>query len=129
MRRGLFWVAGLGLVLAAVCGATEMLLVPWTVEGASMAPTLLPGDRVLVDRWTFGVRPPYPGEIVLVRDPRGRSVVKRVVSVEGDEVRVLGDHKEDSLDSRQWGPLDRSALRGRVVWRYAPAARQGRLRN
>lgn len=33
-----------------------------------------------------------------------------------DEYVVLGDNRPGSTDSRQFGPIKRSAIRGRVVW-------------
>jgi nickel-type superoxide dismutase maturation protease len=91
------------------------------VEGTSMAPGLLPGDRLLV----LALRA-RPGDVVALRDPRdGRVIVKRVAAVEGDAVTVLGDDADRSTDSRTFGPVARSALLGRAVYRYAPADRVG----
>jgi nickel-type superoxide dismutase maturation protease len=90
-----------------------------------MEPTLAPGDRVLVLR--LRVR---PGDVVALRDPRdeARTILKRVTAVDGDELTVLGDNAAASTDSRTFGPVPRSSVLGRVVYRYAPTARAGRLR-
>ena len=98
------------------------------VAGESMAPALVPGDRLLVVR---GLR--YrPGELVALADPRrpARTLVKRVgAAVDGGRAYVvLGDRPEASTDSRTFGPVPRAAVHGRAVYRYAPAARAGRLR-
>lgn len=96
------------------------------MAGGSMAPTLQPGDRLLLIR--FGaVR---QGDLVAVADPRrrGRTVVKRVARVSGAAgVVVLGDNPDGSTDSRHFGPVLRSAVRGRVLYRYAPEHRRGWL--
>lgn len=96
------------------------------VRGESMRPTLEPGDRVLV----VPVRRPRPGDLVALEDPErpGRMVVKRVAEVADDRVVVIGDRAVLSVDSRHYGPVRRSALRGRVVYRYAPTGRAGRVR-
>jgi nickel-type superoxide dismutase maturation protease len=95
------------------------------VEGDSMRPTLVPGDRVIVVR----ARQLRRGDLVALRDPRdrARTIVKRVVAVDGDEVTVLGDNPDRSTDSRVFGPVHRAGIRGRAVYRYAPEGRRGRL--
>ena len=96
------------------------------VEGDSMRPTLLAGDRVVAVPWGR-VR---PGDLVAVRDPRQpeRVLVKRAVGVGEVEIDVRGDSPEHSTDSRHFGPVPRDLVLGRVVYRYAPPDRAGRLR-
>jgi signal peptidase I len=75
-----------------------------TVPTGSMNPTILEGDRVLVDKHVFGLRIPFTrvhltagenparGDIVVFDSPvDGTSLVKRVVGVPGDVVSVEGD--------------------------------------
>ena len=95
-----------------------------------MVPTLLPGDRVLVWRGIGPLRPPIRvGDLVAVVDPRqdGRLMVKRVVERIGPELFVRGDNDAASTDSRHFGPVSAGAVRGRVIYRYLPEERRGRL--
>lgn len=97
------------------------------VSGESMRPVLEPGDRLVV---VSGPLPIRRGHIVALRDPElpgepERMVVKRIESVHGDRVRVLGDRLSLSTDSRQYGPVPRASVVGRVVYRYAPPHRTG----
>jgi nickel-type superoxide dismutase maturation protease len=95
-----------------------------------MVPTLLPGDRVLVWRGLGPLRPPVrEGDLVAVVDPRDpdRVMVKRVAGRTGDDLIVRGDNEGASTDSRHFGAVGRAALRGRVIYRYLPEERRGRL--
>jgi signal peptidase I len=74
----------------------------FSVPSGSMAPTLLPGDRVLVSKLAYALRLPFTevavvelahprrGDVVAFRDPRDPSqrLVKRVVGLPGDVVEV-----------------------------------------
>jgi signal peptidase I len=131
----------LAALLGAVCGAAAVGLRPLRVEvaGTSMVPALLPGDRLLALRQPrYGI-----GDLVVVGDPRdpARLLVKRLAALPGsrisasgvtieagaDEVVLLGDNPDASTDSREIGPVRLADLRGRCVYRYAPADRVGRL--
>src|SRR5436305_6467756 len=95
------------------------------VEGDSMSPTLHPGDRLVVVRR----RRVRKGDVVAVNDPRGgRILVKRVVSLGAQgRLTLAGDNPIASIDSRHFGTVALSSVLGRVVYRYAPAARAGRV--
>ena len=86
-----------------------------------MAPTLQPGDRVLVWRGLGPLRSRIRvGDLVAVVDPRqaDRLMIKRVVGRTGPEVFVRGDNDAASTDSRHFGPITRDQLVGQVRWRY-----------
>jgi signal peptidase I len=58
-----------------------------TVDGWSMAPTLLNADHYLLNRWVYHFRAPRPQEIVVIRDPDTQGLaVKRVIAQAGDLV-------------------------------------------
>jgi signal peptidase I len=78
------------------------------VPSDSMAPALVPGARIWVDRRAYGLRwplsgetllgqgSPAPGEIVVFRHPRQPTTVfvKRVLGVAGDRVEIRGRNIE-----------------------------------
>jgi hypothetical protein len=90
-----------------------------------MSPTLLPDDRLLVASWLR----PRVGDLVVAHDPEApaRLLVKRVgaIGAHGLELRV--EPGAFGRDSRRFGLVAASAVVGRVIWRYAPRTRRGRL--
>ncbi len=97
------------VVLALALGARAIVAQPFHIAGVSMAPTLLAGDYVLVNKTAYGggawarllsavpglvaVAPtaaPRRGDIVVFRNNRdeGRVYVKRVVGVPGDTIAL-----------------------------------------
>lgn len=94
------------------------------VHGDSMRPTLLAGDRVVAVR----IRRGRPGDVVVLADPRdpARLLVKRVVTAGPEGHTVAGDNQAASTDSRTFGPVRH--LQGRVLFRYYPPDRCGRVR-
>jgi nickel-type superoxide dismutase maturation protease len=120
----------LGASLAAVATARRWFDVV-EVQGSSMAPTLVPGEWLLIERRTYARRPPRVGEIVLAADPREptRELIKRVASVDGTagNLDLRGDAPDASTDSRTFGAIPMSAVRWRVVARYWPVTKSGRL--
>jgi len=122
---------------------------PWrvVVSEASMAPTIEPGDWLLVDptiaRWPRG------GSIVVFREPGSDLLaIKRVAARPGDHVQLDAGHlilgadeawllsdaadadllaagAGQPIDSRRFGPVPVEALVGRVWFRYGPLRRLG----
>lgn len=128
-----------GVVVSAAIAWTVLRRRPFrvAVEGASMLPTLLPGDWALA----APVKRLERGDVVVVEHPRrpGYEMVKRLAAVPGDPVgegRVLGpdefwvegDHAASSTDSRQFGPVRRTQVTAKVLLVYWPAERRRMLR-
>jgi nickel-type superoxide dismutase maturation protease len=130
-RRGLAGPLFLALGLAAGIGIGRRWLDVVEVHGGSMAPTLLPGDRLLVESRSYLSRQPRQGEVVLAVDPREpeRELIKRVAVVDGTmaTAELRGDAPGSSTDSREFGVVPLSAIRWRAVFRYWPPERAGRL--
>ncbi len=97
------WTAGLFPVIAVVFLLRSFLFEPFKIPSGSMIPTLLVGDLILVNKFTYGVRlpvintrltegnKPQRGDVMVFRYPPKPSLdyIKRVVGVPGDEVAYL----------------------------------------
>lgn len=97
------WTAGLFPVILVVFLLRSFLFEPFKIPSGSMIPTLLIGDLILVNKFTYGVRlpvintkltegtPPQRGDVMVFRYPPRPSLdyIKRVVGVPGDEVAYL----------------------------------------
>ena len=79
---------------AAALAAFIMIFIAraYTVEGPSMLPTLVNGERLMVDKITYRFRPPRRGEIVVFRYPANpkESFINRVIGVPGDTIQIYG---------------------------------------
>jgi signal peptidase I len=87
-------------VILAVLLLRSFLVEPFRIPSGSMMPTLLVGDFILVNKYTYGIRLPVlntkilevgkpgRGDVVVFRYPRDLSVdyIKRVVGVPGDRI-------------------------------------------
>lgn len=129
-RRPLVVLLGAAVGVAAGVAASRWLDVV-EVQGGSMAPALLPGDRLLVESRSYLGRAPRAGEIVLAADPRqgDRELIKRVATVDdvAAAVELRGDAPDESTDSREFGAVPLSAIQWRAAFRYWPPDRAGRL--
>jgi nickel-type superoxide dismutase maturation protease len=101
-------------------------LANFVVADTSMQPALQPGDRILVNRWSRV----QPGDIVVLRDPEFAStiLIKRIAdATSSGQLQVRGDNPNVSRDSRVFGAVARRQVMGKVVFRYMPAERRGRV--
>lgn len=92
-----------GAVLLALVIRTG-LFEAFEIEGPSMEPTLLNGDRVVVAKFMYGLFLPFResadlnwggpeiGDVVIIKSPAdGVDIVKRVIGVEGDFIEIRDD--------------------------------------
>ena len=90
-----------------------------TVEGSSMVPTYVPGERLTALRRWRAVR---PGDVVVVRDPRDaqRWLLKRCVGRQGTQLDLRGDNVAASTDSRDFGLVPSRDVAYIVISGHAP---------
>lgn len=81
------------------------------VFGDSMSPTLLSGQIVIA----VGFVNLRVGDVVIA-DIEGREVIKRIDSIDDQGIRLIGDNRLASTDSRDYGPVDRTVICSRVIY-------------
>lgn len=91
-------------VILAVFMLRSFLVEPFKIPSGSMTPTLLNGDFILVNKFTYGIRlpvinqkiidinTPQRGDVMVFRYPENPSVdyIKRVVGLPGDVIEYRG---------------------------------------
>lgn len=96
------WIRPL-LVMIAVVGSLRSAIADWNdVPTGSMKPTILEGDRVVVNKLAYDLKVPFTrshlavwddparGDIVVFFSPAdGKRLVKRVVGIPGDQVEMI----------------------------------------
>ena len=94
------YTAGLFPVIAVVFFLRSFLVEPFKIPSGSMIPTLLIGDLILVNKFSYGVRlpvvhtkiidvgNPQRGDVMVFRYPQNPSqdYIKRVVGLPGDKI-------------------------------------------
>ncbi len=174
-------IEGAVVVVVAVCLAVVLrtfVVQTFYIPSTSMVPTLLVGDRIVVDKLSYHLHGVSRGDIVVFSRPPqehcGRStvsdLVKRVIGLPGETVSlngrghvqingklldetwlpasaqgttspeslgtafslahpykipaddyfVMGDARDNSCDSRSWGPVSKSEIVGKVDLRIWP---------
>lgn len=157
------------LVVALV--VTRFLVQAFFIPSASMFPTLMIDDRVLVNKLSYDLHDVNRGDLVVFERPPSegesdvKDLIKRVVAVAGDTVEsrdgslvvngqvldepyvapgamtsgvqtqtippgmvfVMGDNREDSRDSRFFGPLSENLIIGRAFVKVWPVTDIGLL--
>lgn len=89
---GSIWEFTKTLIIAFVLAQLIMVSVAqaFQVEQYSMEPTLLPHDRVLVDKFLYRLRKLNRGDVIVLRYPLNptRNYIKRIVALPGDKLEV-----------------------------------------
>ena len=142
-----------------IMAAVYVFLFPISIRGDSMQTTLYDGDRVLASRFMGRLGFYDTGAIVIFREVvnnKQRTMVKRVIAMENDEVVisggrvyvnkvpvpeeyisgytegsltitvpkncifVMGDNREESFDSRQYGSVEMQRVNAKVIAKIYP---------
>jgi signal peptidase I len=167
-RRWVYeWLALLMVAVGLAFAVRAYVFQTYFIPTPSMEPTLLVGDRILVDKLSYHLHAVGRGDIVVFAtppkevDPSIKDLVKRVIGLPGETISssggrvyidgkplgepwlppgtvttgiatqkippneyfVMGDNRDDSQDSRFFGPISRSLIVGKVIVRIWPLSR------
>lgn len=86
----------------------------YEVHGKSMFPAFIPGQRVIITKWFWTIK---VGSVVVCKYPRTKKlIIKRIAKINGHKVYLTGDNKLESIDSRDFGWLNKDCIVGKVFW-------------
>ncbi|XP_053984801.1 mitochondrial inner membrane protease subunit 1 [Hylaeus anthracinus] len=101
--------------------------------GPSMEPTLYSNDVLITERVSVRLQKLKKGDIIISKCPSNpkQHICKRVVGLPGDKVRhgvivpnghvwLEGDNRNNSTDSRVYGPVPQGLLQGRALCKVLP---------
>ncbi len=113
------WLKPFAVVLVVLC-TFRSAVADWNdVPTGSMKPTILEGDRILVNKLAYGLRVPFTrswiarwdspsrGEIVVLFSPAdGTRLVKRVAAIAGDRIELRSNILYINGSPVEYGPAD-----------------------
>lgn len=134
-------ITGFGTTLLLILGLALFMFFNFKtvmVTGYSMEPTYHNRERVLVSRAYWLIGGIKRKDVIVFRSPTGEEVIKRVYGLPGDVIDylnvpdewslgegeyrvpegtyyVIGDNRQNSEDSRKFGPIKQSEVLGKVV--------------
>ena len=85
--------SGIIAVLLIFCIVRPFFIQAFVIPSGSMHPTLLEGDRIMVNKLVYFFRSPKHGEVVVFHapewaDPLRRDFIKRVIGLPGDRISI-----------------------------------------
>lgn len=83
------------------------------VTGDSLSPAYKEGDYVMLITVSFFYL--KRGDTIVFKHPEYGTMIKNIDSIDSDKIFVVGTHPH-STDSRQFGPIERSEVVGKVIW-------------
>jgi nickel-type superoxide dismutase maturation protease len=94
------------------------------VTGESLSPEYGEGDYVVLTTIPFFLNRIRVGDVIVFRHPEVGVMIKKVSAFEAGEggYLVSGMHAH-SVDSRQFGPVAREAVIGKVIWHIPKPAK------
>ncbi|WP_132241775.1 signal peptidase I [Marinisporobacter balticus] len=63
------------------------------VEGNSMWPTLMDGERFIINKFTYRISKPKKGDVLVFKHPndQNKKMIKRVIATDGDTIQMADE--------------------------------------
>ncbi|MDX9871307.1 MAG: signal peptidase I [Clostridia bacterium] len=155
------WLYTIGIAVVLVIIIRAFILDTRIVPSTSMVPSIVPGDRLFVEKITHHISGLDRGEVVVFEPPPASGLtddlIKRLIALPGDTVEVkdgklylndvpqeeayipepieytyekqvvppgkifvMGDNRNRSYDSHEWGFVDIDSVEGKALLTYWP---------
>jgi signal peptidase I len=84
------WLISIVVAVALAFFIRTFIVELYMVEGPSMRPTMVNGERLVVNKFIYRFQQPVKGDIVVFRYPRdpSRDFIKRVIATAGDTIEI-----------------------------------------
>lgn len=82
-----------------------------------MAPEFLENDNVITSVLPYVLKKPKIGDVV-VFEYKGKTYIKRIKVIDGENYYLIGDNKNDSYDSREFGYIKRENIKGKIILKF-----------
>lgn len=97
LRRGTIeWAIIVVVALLVALIIKTFFIQAFYIPSGSMEPTLMPGDRVLVNKLSYDLHPVHRGDIVVFARPPSdhnlqiKDLIKRVIGLPGNRIQAIG---------------------------------------
>lgn len=89
-EEALDWIISIAIAIALALFIRTFIVELYMVEGPSMTPTLINGERLIVSKFIYRFQQPARGDVVVFRFPRdpSRDFIKRVIATGGDTIEI-----------------------------------------
>jgi signal peptidase I len=82
------WVISIIIALVLAFTIRYFIVELYMVDGPSMTPTLLNGERLVVNKFIYHFETPKKGDIIVFRQDPTHDFIKRVIATAGDTIEV-----------------------------------------
>jgi signal peptidase I len=78
------------LFIVAIALSNTYLISPYKIPAKSMVPTLLNGDHILVNKFSYNLHDPLRGDVIIFELPRNpkQTFIKRIIGLPDDKIEI-----------------------------------------
>lgn len=92
-----------------------MLLKILVVHGHSMQPLIIDNEKVLTSSIPYFFSKPKENDIVAF-NYKNKIFIKKIKDIKDGKYFLEGENKDDSLDSKKIGWIERKNILGKIIW-------------